>query len=112
MIDESKILKLNSKLNKNDQAKTISRHSKLITQFKFELATAKLEMMQTMMRTIQTMLDDVQQKLCDPHYNNDNTMLIETIRERELSMRDYHKISLEHQLNTFFDDAPMTSTIV
>ena len=57
------------------------------------------------MRGHQEILNDLHDKLsqlsCDDR-------IIQTIENRQQTMRERHDIYLQHKLNTFFDEAPTT----
>ena len=99
---------LSALLDKDEQARLMSKYSKLITQFKFESVTLYLDTIRTAICNGQKILDDIQLKLSE---TNNHNLQVQTIHERELLMRSRHELYLNYKLNTFFDEAPMTSKI-
>ena len=95
----------NQALDKDRRASLISNYSKTITQYKYDLMTFNLDTIQSIMRGHQEILNDLQDKLlqlsCDDQ-------IIQTIENRQQTMRECHEIYLQHKLNTFFDEAPTT----
>ena len=67
--------------------------------------TVHLDSIQSIMRDHQETLNDLQDKLsqlsCDDQ-------IIQTIQNRQKTMRECHEIYLQRKLNTFFDEAPTT----
>ncbi|CAF2189932.1 unnamed protein product [Rotaria magnacalcarata] len=92
-------------LDKDQRASLVSNYSKPITQYKFDLMTLNIDTIQTVMRGHQQLLNDLQNKLSQTC----NELLIQAVESRQQSMRQHHSAYLKHKLNTFFDEAPMTS---
>ena len=95
----------NQVLDKDRRASLISNYSKTITQYNYDLMTLNLDTIQSIMRDHQEILNDLQDKLsqlsCDDQ-------MIQTIENRQQTMRERHEIYLQHKLKTFFDEAPTT----
>ena len=95
----------NQALDKDRRASLMSNYSKTITQYKYDLMTLNLDTIQSIMRGHQEILNDLQDKLsqlsCDDQ-------IIQTIENRQQTMRERHEIYLQRKLNTFFDEAPTT----
>ena len=95
----------NQALDKDRRASLMSNYSKTIIQYKYDLMTLNLDTIQSIMRGHQTILNDLQDKLsqlsCDDQ-------IIQTIQNRQQTIRERHEIYLQRKLNTFFDEAPTT----
>ena len=95
----------NQALDKDRRASLISNYSKTITQYKYGLMTLNLDTIQSIMRGHQEILNDLQDKLSQLSCDN---QLIQTIQNRQQTMRERHGIYLQRKLKTFFDEAPTT----
>ena len=104
-LDYIKPILSNNVLDKDRQCTLASKYSKTITQYKFDLMTLHLDTIQSVIRSHQQLLNDLQEKLTQTC----NKELIQAIQHRQQAMKDRHEIYLKHKLNTFFDEAPMTS---
>ena len=95
----------NQALDKNRRASLMSNYSKMITQNEYDLMKLNLDTIQSIMRGHQEILNDLQDK---PSQLSCDDQIIQTIRNRQQTMRERHEIYLQRKLNTFFDEAPTT----
>ncbi|CAF3636348.1 unnamed protein product, partial [Rotaria socialis] len=82
-----------------------SNYSKTVTQYKFDLMTLNLDTIQNVIRGHQTVLSELETKLSEVCHSS----MIVAIGNRRKAMKERHEVYLKHKLNTFFDEAPMTS---
>ena len=92
-------------LDKDRCAGLISNYSKTITQYKFDLMVIHLDTIQSIIRSHQQSLDDLQLRLS---HSSCHELMIQMIKNRQQTVRERHEIYLQHQPNTFFDEAPTT----
>ena len=96
----------NPALDQDRRASLMSKYSKTITQYKFDLMAIHLDTIQTVMRSHQQSLNDLQMKLSQ---SSCHEQMIRTIENRQQNMRERHAVHLRRKLYTFFDEAPTTS---
>ena len=93
----------NQALDKDRRASLMSNYSKMITQNEYDLMKLNLDTIQSIMRGHPEILNDLQDK---PSQLSCDDQIIQTIRNRQQTMRERHEIYLQRKLNTFFDEAP------
>jgi hypothetical protein len=92
----------NETLDKDQRAGLISKYSKAITQYKFDLMSLNIDTLENIRRGHEQNLSDLQEKLVQAC----PSLLQRSITNRQQTMTKRHKKFLEHKLKTFFDDAP------
>ncbi|CAF3940428.1 unnamed protein product [Adineta steineri] len=104
-IDHVQPMLSNPLLEKDRRAGLISRYSKTITQYKFDLMTLNLTTFQTIIYGHEQILIGLQEKLLKSCIES----LKQAIENRQEAMKKRHEIYLKHKLNTFFDEALATT---
>ena len=104
-IDHVQPILSNPLLEKDRRASLISKYSKTITQYKFDLMTLNLNTFQNIIYGHQQILIGLQEELL----KSCNQSLKQAIENRQEAMKKCHEIYLKHKLITFFDEAPATA---
>jgi len=101
------LLLTNPAISTDRRADVISTCSKLITQYKFDLMCLNLGTIEDIQRGHQQSLHDLQDKLLQLDCTD---TLKQAITNRQETMYKRHEVYLKHKLNTFFDQAPMSTS--
>ncbi|CAF1385241.1 unnamed protein product [Adineta steineri] len=104
-IDHVQPMLSNPLLEKDRRAGLISKYSKTITQYKFDLMTLNLNTFQNIIYGHQQILIGLEEELL----KSCNEALKQAIENRQEAMKKRDEIYLKHKLNTFFDEAPATT---
>ena len=88
----------NQALDKDQRASLISKYSKTITQYKFDLMALHLDTIQSIIRGHEHSLHDLQMKLSQ---SSCYELMIQVIENRQQTMRKRHEIYLQRKLDTF-----------
>ena len=109
-IEHPRTLLSDPNLNKNRRAILASHLSKMITQYKFDLVALNIATLEDSARTHAQVAVDVKNKLLlldgDP-LPSSTRELIQVIEIRQKNMKQRAEELLNHQLQTFFEQAPM-----
>jgi len=70
--------------------------------------TIHINVIQSNICAHQVKLNDLKEKLA--HSDALDGTLQQIVHDREQAMRDRHQTYLQHKLNTFFDNAPVTAS--
>ena len=95
----------NQALDKDQRASLISKYSKTITQYKFDLMALHLDTIQSIIRGHEQPLHDLQMKLSQ---SSCHELMLQVIENRQQTMRECHEVYFQRKLDTFFDEAPTT----
>ena len=95
----------NQALDKDQRASLISKYSKTITQYNFDLMALHLNTIQSISRGHEQSLHDLQMKLSQ---SSCHELMIQVIENQQQTMRERHEVYLQRKLDTFFDEAPTT----
>ena len=108
-IEHLRILLSDPNLNKNRRAILTSHLSKMITQYKFDLVTLNIATLEDSVRAHAQVAIDAKNELLllDGDQPQSSTHeLIQAIEARQDNMKQRAEELLNHQLQTFFDQAP------
>ncbi|CAF3937208.1 unnamed protein product [Adineta steineri] len=109
LLDDNHKTLLNPALNENQRASFASRCSKTIIQCKFNLMIVQIDEFETMIRQNHTTLTSLQDKFSKLNREQPQlytSLLMDAIEERRQTMINRFIRMRQHQLKTFFDEAP------